>query len=422
MDGGGDGGGPAVGGRRPGVGAADGGGPVAASGAHRLLGDGHRGRRPRARRLPDSGQGGGECRDVPVGPGDRQGRQVRLPEVSPPGVAFSGRPVTFHLGDVQAMETGTYRSAGRPEIKTGFNLTFPSVPEPTPTPPPVPPTPTVKPVQALPGVFSGTIVVAGGTVPAEAVLVARIGSYESLPASIQGESYRNLVVDPGDTSALGQAVEFFLNGVKSRNDVSYESGMQRHDFDLVFTGLPTPTPTVTPVPPTATPEPTATPTPVPPTPTPEPTATATPLPTATPVPTATPEPTATATPAPTATPEPAMAPPTPAPTATPVPTATPAPTATSEPDGGASDAPATGAHRGGGGPDAGADARARGGRLLQRNVVRHAPEGGAGQPALPAGPAGPGPGPQRPPPQEADAVGSPILTFPRGERGQVAGD
>ena len=262
----------------------------------------------------------------------RGGRYGSL-EVSPPGVAFSGRPVTFHLGDVQAMETGAYRSAGRPEIKTGFNLTFPSVPEPTPTPPPVPPTPTVKPVQALPGVFSGTIVVAGGTVPAEAVLVARIGSYESLPASIQGESYRNLVVDPGDTSALGQPVEFFLNGVKSRNDVSYESGMQRHDFDLVFTGLPTPTPTVTPVPPTATPEPTATPTPVPPTPTPQPTATPTPLPTATPVPTATatPAPTATATPAPTATPEPPMAPPTPAPTATPVPTATPAPTATSEP-------------------------------------------------------------------------------------------
>ena len=260
----------------------------------------------------------------------RGGRYGSL-TVSPPGVAFSGRPVTFHLGDVQAMETGAYRSAGRPEIKTGFNLTFPSVPEPTPTPPPVPPTPTVKPVQALPGVFSGTIVVAGGTVPAEAVLVAKIGSYESLPASIQGESYRNLVVDPGDTSALGQPVEFFLNGVKSRNDVSYESGMQRHDFDLVFTGLPTPTPTVTPVPPTATPEPTATPTQVPPTPTPQPTATPPPLPTATPVPTATPEPTATATPAPTATPEPTMAPPTPAPTATPVPTATPAPTATSEP-------------------------------------------------------------------------------------------
>ena len=254
----------------------------------------------------------------------RGGRYGAL-EVSPPGVEFSGRTVTFHLGDVQAMETGTYRSAGRPEIKTGFNLTFPSVPEPTPTPPPVPPTPTVKPVQALPGVFSGTIVVAGGTVPAEAVLVARIGSYESLPASIQGESYRNLVVDPGDTSALGQPVEFFLNGVKSRNDVSYESGMQRHDFDLVFTGLPTPTPTVTPVPPTATPEPTATPTPVPPTPTPQPTATPTPLPTSTPVPTATPEPTATATP------EPTMAPPTPAPTATTVPTATPAPTATPEP-------------------------------------------------------------------------------------------
>ena len=252
----------------------------------------------------------------------RGGRYGAL-AVSPPGVEFSGRTITFHLGDVQAMETGAYRSAGRPEIKTGFNLTFPSVPEPTPTPTPVPPTPTVKPVQALPGVFSGTIVVAGGTVPAEAVLVARIGSYESLPASIQGESYRNLVVDPGDTSALGQAVEFFLNGVKSRNDVSYESGMQRHDFDLVFTGLPTPTPTVTPVPPTATPEPTATPTPVPPTPTPQPTATPTPLPTATPV--------STATPAPTATPEPTMAPPTPAPTATTVPTATPAPTATSEP-------------------------------------------------------------------------------------------
>ena len=76
---------------------------------------------------------------------------------------------------------------------------------------------------------------------------------------------------------------------------------------------PTPTPTNTPIPPTATPTPTNTP--VPPTPTPTPTNTPVP-PTATPTPTNTPVP-PTATPTPTNTPVP--------PTATPTPTNTPVP-------------------------------------------------------------------------------------------------
>jgi hypothetical protein len=159
-------------------------------------------------------------------------------------------------------------------------------------------------------VYSGKIIISGGTVPAEATLLARIGGQE-YSAFIDGESYRNLVVAPGDLSLVGQEIEFFLNGVASSATATYEGFSGGVELNLIFFSVPTPTPvppTVTPVPPTATPvPPTATPvpptaTPVPPTETPAP---PTPMPpTATPVPpTATPVPTETPVP-PMATPEP----------------------------------------------------------------------------------------------------------------------
>ena len=220
-----------------------------------------------------------------------------------------------------------------PIIDARFKLTFPQLPVPTPTVTPIPPTVTPTPVVALPAVYSGTLVVAGGTVPVGAVLEARIGGYRSAPAVIEGEGYINLVVDPQDLGLAGGTIDFFLNGVKSSISHTYQSGSFTRGFDLVFTGLPTPTPTPlpptpTPVPPTATPVPPTpvppTATPVPPTPTPVP-PTATPVaPTSTPVP-----PTATSVP-----PTPTLVPPTPtaAPVvAAPATAAPPTPSPTTEP-------------------------------------------------------------------------------------------
>ena len=234
------------------------------------------------------------------------GRYTAL-TVGPPDSGYAGEIVTFHLDGVQGSQTVTFIAQGLPMIRT-VNLSFlglptptptstvlppsptptptptstatPRPPTPTPTPMPTPtpsvpptatPTLTPTPVVALPSVYSGLIIVAGGSVPADAELVARVGGYDSLPASISGEFYRNLVINPGDTSLIGATLLFFLNGIESRTTDTYVSGRSSGDFDLVFVGVPTPTatprPTETPIPPSPTAttppplEPTATPTP-----------------------------------------------------------------------------------------------------------------------------------------------------------------
>ena len=240
-------------------------------------------------------------------------------QIIPPDGTFNKKTITFHLDGVQANETDTYVVAGVPVLKTNFNLTFLTLPEPTPTPSPTPTlTPTVTPTPriARPAVYSGTIVISGATVPERAVLVARVGSYQSPPAVIEGDDFKNLVVAPDDFTLVGQTIDFFLNDVKSSTSRVYRSGSITRDVALIFLDFPTPTPTPTPtLTPTLTPTPTATPTPVPPTPTATPTLTPTPTATPTQVP-----------PTPTATPT--RVPPTPTPTVTPTLTPTPTPTAT----------------------------------------------------------------------------------------------
>ena len=181
--------------------------------------------------------------------------------VAPPNSSFQGATVTFHLGPVQAEETDTFRVLGFPTIRSGFDLTFPSLPQPTPTPVPTPtegPTPTPTPESAPTVIYSGTIAVAGAVVPEGASLVARIGGLE-FPGFVVGDTYRNLVVAPGDLSLLGQKIEFFLNEFKSTVTATYESGPLNRELVLVFFGLPAPTPTATAVPTSAaTPRPTPT--------------------------------------------------------------------------------------------------------------------------------------------------------------------
>lgn len=248
--------------------------------------------------------------------------------VSPQGSTLINQPLTFHLeGKIQADQTVNFLPA---QVNLNFDLTFPKLPEPTPTPtptftpvPPTPtptftptrtptptitPTPTVTPTPSVARtvVYSGSIIVAGAAVPQDGVLVARVGSYESFPALIQGDAYGSLVFDPRDAGLLGQPVVFLLNGVAATASDTYRSDSPAKTFDLVFVDLPTATPT-----PTMTPTTTNTPTPRP---TLTPTPTMTPTATNTPTPTRTPRPARTPTPLP---PTPTAAPPTPSPTPTP---------------------------------------------------------------------------------------------------------
>ncbi len=281
----------------------------------------------------------GEYRSAPasVNKGSYLGLQV-----APPDTSYLGKSITFLLGDVPAEEVAVYsgRTAGRPQT---LNLTFQTLPEPTPTPTPVTPTATPGPGKTSPSVYAGRLATAGTELPQDVMLVARIGAYESDPALVTGDKYTNLVVAPSDAGFVGRTIEFFLNGVRSATETTFNGGEFIDNLNLVFFGFPTATPapvateappvatataappTPTPVPPTPTPVP-PTPTPVPPTPTPVP-PTPTPVP---PTPTAVP-PTPTAVPpTPTAVPPtPTAVPPTPAPTAAP-------PTPTPEPTGGSS--------------------------------------------------------------------------------------
>ena len=265
---------------------------------------------------------GYEAEPVPIVGGQFTGLTIELSHSN-----LLGSVATFYLnGEVPSNQTVKLVPLGGETLR----LTFPRLPTPPPTPTPTPtpvPTSTPTPRPTLPAVYSGPIVIVGATVSQDAELVARIGSYVSIPAVISGNSYLNLVIAPNDVNLLDKEITFLLDGVEASKKEVYESGKITQNHTLVFVGVPTPTPTRTP-----TPRPTSTPTPAPTsTPTPIPTSTSTPVPTRTP----TPVPTSTPTPVPTSTPTPVppTSTPTPVPTSTPtpVPTSTPTPVPTSTP-------------------------------------------------------------------------------------------
>jgi len=193
---------------------------------------------------------------------------------------------TIIIDSVEASEVRPYLGF---EIDLDFTLTFDRVPTIPPTPTPIPPTatpipaPTATPVAAQAAILGGTIIVAGSGIPEGAELIAKVSDYISAPAFIIGEQFINLVIDPVDPKYIDMEIIFFLNGIPSNVTVSFESGGRHKDLEIIFTGMPTPTPIVdldsteaeiipinTTVPSTPVPEPTSVP--EPPTPTP-PTAT-----------------------------------------------------------------------------------------------------------------------------------------------------
>ena len=214
--------------------------------------------------------------------------------VLPPDTTYDQKTISFDLdGSVQADQTDTFEVGGFPTIKPSFDLSFPNLP--------LLPTPTVTrtPEVALPSVYSGLIAAVGAEIPEGAELVARIGIYASAPVPVVDGQYIDLLVDPGDISFVGQTIEFFLDGVKSRTTEVYEGGAIR-SLDLIFLDLPTATPLA------ATPTPIQTPTSIS-TPTLPPSPTLTPMPTSTPIPPPSPTPTPTAMPAVSPTPKPLAA-------------------------------------------------------------------------------------------------------------------
>ena len=245
--------------------------------------------------VPDALTVTGRIRDYESEPVVVRGGRYEFLVVAPPDSTYIGGTITFHLNGIQAEETDIYFLTENTSLLVGrldFDLTFPALPAPTPTP---------TPITIAPSVYSGTIVVAGAPVPEGALLMARVGEYESLPAVIAGQTFFNLVLISDDEALIGLPIEFVLNDVPSTAlspAEVFQPGAFRN-VALIFIGIPTPTPTPTstptstpptPIPPTATVLPTSTRTPVPPI------VTSTALPTATLAPaTLTPRPISTAT-------------------------------------------------------------------------------------------------------------------------------
>ena len=103
-----------------------------------------------------------------------------------------------------------------------------------------------QPLNAFPAIYSGSIVVAGANIPSDALLKAQIGDYISAPALINGNTFQNLVVSPGDVKYIGEPIIFTLNDVKSEpTKEKYESGSVTSQLSLAFIGLPVETPVKT---------------------------------------------------------------------------------------------------------------------------------------------------------------------------------
>lgn len=114
-------------------------------------------------------------------------------------------------------------------------------PTPTPTSTPMP-TPVLS-VPPIPMILGGEAVGA----PDGFNLVARIGGYETLPATIENGRYL-LKVSPPSSAFLDEEVRIFLEGVEANERARHNPGTSNLRFTLTFPHIPEATLTPTPVP------------------------------------------------------------------------------------------------------------------------------------------------------------------------------
>jgi hypothetical protein len=158
--------------------------------------------------------------------------------VGPPDGSYVGSSVTFHYdGLVEASDSDRFIISSSFRIISGFTLTFPALPTPTPmptatptmtpvptsTPVPTPtpvstatPVPTATPAVLFPVTYSGTVTYTGpeedpySTYP----LFARVGSYFSQEVLVRSVGtvgvFEDLILDPVNRKFLNKQIQFML--------------------------------------------------------------------------------------------------------------------------------------------------------------------------------------------------------------------
>ena len=187
----------------------------------------------------------------------KNGRYAGL-AVGAPDSSFFGKMITFHLDDtVAANETDIFALNEWVVINSGFDLTFPAFPTPTPIPTATPtntPLPTATP--DVPGAmyFSGVVELDYGSTAdlLGGEVVAIVGSYVSEPVVVT-ENYGLLVfdelkVDPQDHKFIDKDVTFVIGGLLAYGNTAVFQSNGNVDIALRV-AFPTPIP----VPPTAIP-------------------------------------------------------------------------------------------------------------------------------------------------------------------------
>ena len=187
----------------------------------------------------------------------KNGRYVGL-AVGAPDSSYFGKAITFHLDDsVVANETDVFQLNVWFNMKSPFDLTFPSFPTPTPTSTPTPtntpvatPTPDIPSAMILSGVVELDVGDVGDLEGKE--IVARIGSFFSAPAILEIASvgsfqilvFDGLLVDPRDYKFTGQPIAFIVDGLEPSGDFPNSQPGGGADVALRISLPPTPVPVI----------------------------------------------------------------------------------------------------------------------------------------------------------------------------------
>lgn len=107
-------------------------------------------------------------------------------------------------------------------------------------------TPTPRPLLSVPP-LPMTLLGQAAAAPDGFSLVARIGTYESLPAPVESGRYL-LKIAPPNSAFVNEQISLFLEGVEANERIRYTPGSSQFQFNLTFPHIPEATLTPTPVP------------------------------------------------------------------------------------------------------------------------------------------------------------------------------